>query len=99
MVRAVIAGALLHGFKNQHGVSLMINTQPGLVRKRRMRAETVITIVRANLQRPRGQNQTLTRELLGNLLTALRRKIGNALAGITVIGCWLPIRCDELLKS
>ena len=99
MVRAVIAGALLHRLKNQHGVSLMINTQPGLVRKRRMRAETVIAIVRANLQRPRGQNQTLTRELLGNLLTALRRKIGNALAGIAIISSGFPIRCDELLKS
>ena len=99
MVRAVIAGALLHRLKNQHGVSLMINTQPGLVRKRRMRAETVIAIVRTNLQRPRGQNQTLTRELLGNLLTALRRKIGNALACIAIISSGLPIRCDELLKS
>ena len=99
MVRAVITGALLHRLKNQHGVSLMIHTQPGLVRKRRMRAETVIAIVRANLQRPRRQNQTLTRELLGNLLTALRRKIGNALAGLAIISSGLPIRCDELLKS
>ena len=99
MVRAVIAGALVHRLKDQHGVSLMINTQPGLVRKRRMRAETVIAIVRANLQRSCGQNQTLTWELLGNLLTTLRRKIGNAFAGIAIISSGLPIRCDELLKS
>ena len=99
MVRAVIAGTFIYRLKDQHGVSLMINTQPGLVCKRRMRAETVIAIVRANLQRPRRQNQTLTRELLGNLLTTLRRKIGNALAGIAIISSRLPVRCDELLKS
>ena len=99
MVRAVIAGALIYGFKDQHGIRLMINTQPGLVCKRRMRAETVIAIVRANLQWSSRQNQTLTRELLGDLLTTLRRKIGDAFAGIAIISSGLPVRCDELLKS
>ena len=98
MVRTVVAGTLFDGLENQHGIRLMVDTQTGLVRKRRVRAETVIAVVRTDLQRACGQNQALAGECLRNLGAALGCVIGYALAGVAAVLGLGPVLSDEFSK-
>ena len=98
MVRTVIAGTLLDGLKNQHGVRLMVDTQTGLVRKGRVRAETVIAVVRTDLQRTCGQNQAFAGECLRNIGATLSGVVGDGLAGVAAVLGRSPILSDEFNK-
>ena len=95
VVGTVIAGTLLDGLKNQHGVRLVVDAQTGLVSEGRVRTEAVIAVVRTDLQRACGQNQTLAGESLGNLGAALSCVVCYGLAGVAAVLGLGPVLSDE----
>ena len=64
VVAAVVALAFLHGFQDEHGVGLVVQAQAGEVREAGVRAEAVVAVVRADLQRTGGDDQAFAFELL-----------------------------------
>ena len=64
VVAAVVALAFLHGFQDEHGVGLVVQAQAGEVREAGVRAEAVVAVVRADLQRTGGNDQAFAFELL-----------------------------------
>ena len=64
VVAAVVALAFLHGFQDEHGVGLVVQAQAGEVREAGVRAEAVVAVVGADLQRTGGNDQAFAFELL-----------------------------------
>ena len=66
VVAAVVALAFLGGLQDQHGVGLVVQAQAGQVREAGVRAEAVVAVVGADLQRTGGDDQAFAFELLGD---------------------------------
>ena len=60
---AVVAGAVLDGVQDEHRVRLLLGPQAGEVRERGVRAEAVVGVVGARLERAGGDDEPLAGEL------------------------------------
>ena len=91
-------GAVFVRLEHQDGVGLLLAAQARQVREGRVRAETVVAVVGANLVGACGHDEALTREGSAGLEGAVVQEVGDALACGQFGGARPPSGADEIAE-
>ena len=99
VVAAVVALSFRDGLKDQDGVRLVVEAEPGEVRESGVGAEAVVAVVGADFQRAGRDHQALALELSGDCPAPGCGVAGYGVTLRELLACGRPVAGHEGLES